>query len=87
MFRGQKDVLASFDTGGGGGGGSRFVGKKGTGGGDDGDWQLPDWRQWRVAAVRKLTGGSKALLALLGFIGEVPTSVSVDDSFHTASSL
>lgn len=75
MFKGKKDVLASFDTGGSdGGGGSRGPRRKGTGGGGEGfrggGWQLPNWRQMAAAGGRRIAGGTKSVFALLGFVGE-----------------
>lgn len=68
MFKGQKDILATFDTDS-GSGGSPPGRKKYTGGsGGQGGWQPPNWRDWRRILLNRAAGGSKALSSIFVFI-------------------
>ena len=70
MFKGKKDVLASFDNssggGSGGGGGKKFTG----GGGNDSSWQPPNWRDLGGQFGKGAQSFVKAVIAILVFAGK-----------------
>lgn len=67
MFKGKKDILASFDNGGNRGSGG---GKKNTGGGGNGGgWQPPHWRDLGGHFGKGARGFVKAALAIVAFAG------------------
>lgn len=76
MFKGKKDILASFDSGSGGGSGGG--GKKVTGGGGGGGgWQPPNWGELGGRFGKGAQGFGKAILAILAFGGELNVSQTI----------
>lgn len=77
MFKGRKDVLASFDNAG-GGRGQGGDGRKGTGGsGGGGGWKPPNWGELGGRFGRGAGGAGKALMAILAFVGRLSSRPSI----------
>ena len=85
IFKGQKDLLAAYDADSGSGGNGKGGGKKFTGGGGGpgnggSGWQMPDFRSWIINAWKRLGRSLRALLAVFGFVGGPPPSLSCCDA-------